>query len=403
MRLVNGQTLAELLAGRDDPAADLPRLLGIFESVCQTMAYAHARGVIHRDLKPSNIMVGSFGEVQVMDWGLAKVWPARSRRAWAVGRPRSRRTSRRSPPAAALGRRDASRPGSVMGTPAYMAPEQARGEVDSLDERADVFALGSILCEILTGRPAFTGGTRTEIERRAARGEVADAHGRLDACGADAELVGLAKDCLAAEPSGRPRDARDMAPRITAYRAGVQERLRAAELARVEAQARAEEEAKCRGLADRLAAQAVARAAEERRRRRLATALAASIGLLVCRRRRARSGRLSAPGLAGSGRRGPGDAELLRDQAAADPDGDPGRWQAARAALRRLHDLRDAGPSAGLRDRLDGLEAQIEGGSAAAAVDRKLVDRLEEIRGGMVTDDKADAAFAEAFGGPGSI
>jgi serine/threonine protein kinase len=73
MKLVKGRTLAQLLKERPSPCDELPRLLGIFEQVCQTVSYAHARGVIHRDLKPTNIMVGSFGEVQVMDWGLAKV------------------------------------------------------------------------------------------------------------------------------------------------------------------------------------------------------------------------------------------------------------------------------------------------------------------------------------------
>ena len=107
--------------------------------------------MIHRDLKPSNVMVGSFGEVQVMDWGLAKVLP----RGGVVDDAKAGKE----PPAGdgdrhgaeRLGRPDLSHAGSVLGTPGYMAPEQARGEIDRIDERADVFALGSILCEILTG------------------------------------------------------------------------------------------------------------------------------------------------------------------------------------------------------------------------------------------------------------
>ncbi len=178
MKLVKGHTLAGLLADRDQPSDGLPRFLAIFESIAQTVAYAHARGVIHRDLKPSNVMVGNFGEVQVMDWGLAKVLP----RGGVVDDATAGRdvtpveetviaTARSGSDADS----DLSRAGSVLGTPSYMAPEQARGEVAAVDERADVFALGSILCEILTGRPAFSGRTSGDIQRRAARGDLADA------------------------------------------------------------------------------------------------------------------------------------------------------------------------------------------------------------------------------------
>jgi serine/threonine-protein kinase len=404
MKLIRGRTLAEVLADRAGPADDHPRLLGIFESVCQTMAYAHARGVIHRDLKPSNIMVGRFGEVQVMDWGLAKVLI----REDAVGDPEGPLVRGERPEGTAATARggadgELSMPGSVMGTPAYMAPEQARGDVDAPDERADVFALGSILCEILTGAPAFVGANPAEIERRSARGEVAGVLGRLAACGADAELVELAGECVAAEAADRPRDAQVVARRVGAYRIGVLERLHAAELARVEAQARAEEEAKRRGLADALAAAAEARADLDRRRRRLAVALAASVvALVVCgggglaAMLYQRQARLAQVAVALR------ETELLRDQAAADPDGDLARWQAARGAVQRLHDLRvTAGPATASGDRIRALEDEIERGATTAAVDRRLVDRLEEIRGGMITDAKADAAFAEAFRGAG--
>jgi eukaryotic-like serine/threonine-protein kinase len=259
MKLVKGQTLTELLAARKHPAEALPRFLGIFEQVCQTVAYAHARGVVHRDLKPSNIMVGSFGEVQVMDWGLAKVL-ARGGvvEDAAAGKLPDREAAIATARSGGNPDVDLSRAGSVMGTPSYMAPEQGRGEIDRIDERADVFALGSILCEILTGRPAFVGGTGVEIQGKAARGETAEALDRLDGCGVDAELVALARDCLAVEREDRPRDARAVSDRMTAHLAGVQERLRTSERERAVAEARAVEERRKRrwqlGLAASVAA-----------------------------------------------------------------------------------------------------------------------------------------------------
>jgi serine/threonine-protein kinase len=261
MKLVKGRTLAGLLAERRAPTEGLSRLLAIFEAICQTVAYAHARGVIHRDLKPSNVMVGGFGEVQVMDWGLAKVLP----RGGAADDEAAGKEG--TVIATARGDADHSHPGSVLGTPSYMAPEQARGEVDRLDERADVFALGSILCEALTGEPAFTGRTSGEIQSKAARGDSAPALARLDACGADPELVALARWCLAPEPEDRPAHAGEVAGRIAAHRAGVEERLRRAEVDRAAESARA--------------AEAVRRVAVERQRRRLAVALAASVLALV--------------------------------------------------------------------------------------------------------------------------
>src|SRR5262249_27868145 len=120
---------------------------------------------------------------------------------------------------------------------------------ERVDRRADVFGLGSILCEVLTGQSPYSGRSQAEVMRQAMRGDTADALVRLDGCGIDGELIALAKECLAVEPQDRPGDAKVVAGRVTAYLAGVQVRLRAAELARAQAVARAEEERKRRKLA----------------------------------------------------------------------------------------------------------------------------------------------------------
>lgn len=269
MKLVKGQTLSALLARREGAAEDRGRFLGIFEQVCQTMAYAHSRGVIHRDLKPANIMVGAFGEVQVIDWGLAKVLPtggvADEKKSCLKRQGQSMiqtlRSVVRNDTTGAFGSAGSeTEMGCVMGTPAYMSPEQALGEIDSLNEASDVFGLGAILTEILTGYAPYICDDAAQVYRLASRGRLDDCYQRLDACEADAELVAVAKHCLELEPSDRPRDAAALAEQITGYLESVESKLRLTEMQRAAAAARAE---------------------EERKRRRVSLALAVSLILLL--------------------------------------------------------------------------------------------------------------------------
>jgi len=258
MKLIKGATFAQLLQERSSPEDDRARFLSQFEQLCQTMAYCHARGVIHRDLKPANIMVGSFGEVLVVDWGFGKVLGIDAR-----GRSKKQEDQTPGPESVIATLRSSaesghSMVGSIMGTPAYMPPEQALGQVDDLDERADVFALGAVLCEILTGGPAYVGESG-DLIIMAAQGRLEDAFQRLDSCGADPVLIELAKDCMAAVPSERPRDARVISERLGTHFTGLEERARRARLEAMKAHALVEEQ-RARLAAERL------RAEEERAR-----------------------------------------------------------------------------------------------------------------------------------------
>jgi serine/threonine-protein kinase len=272
MRLVSGQTFSEILATEVGKADRLPGLLSIFEKICQAVAYAHSKHVIHRDLKPANVMVGRFGEVQVMDWGLAKVLMAQ---ADADGGEAVEAADTSSSLDGEVTPVDLTRMGSGLGTPAYMAPEQAMGEWRQVDERADVFSLGSILCQILTGKPVYSSQDSNQVHRQALRGDVSEARLRLQQCGADAALVELCQECLSPERDGRPRDAGVVAGRVGQYQADVQERLRRAELERVAAETRAQEE-------QARAAVEQARAQAERRARRQLRALVVAVGTILC-------------------------------------------------------------------------------------------------------------------------
>jgi serine/threonine-protein kinase len=208
MQLLVGETLDARLAARKHPAEDLPHLLHVFERVCETLAFAHDRCVIHRDLKPLNVMLAPFGVVKVMDWGVAKVHIPGLEDV-----PPADPDGGESPDPV-LGDTTF---GSVIGTPAYMAPEQAQGDSGRIDERTDVFGLGGILCAILTGQPPYTGTRTRRVYARAARADLADAFARLDASPAARELVSLAKWCLAPHPDARPRNAQAVAAALTAY------------------------------------------------------------------------------------------------------------------------------------------------------------------------------------------
>jgi serine/threonine-protein kinase len=274
MKLVRGRTLKDLLAARATPQEELPRFVAVFEQVCQALAFAHSRRVVHRDLKPDNVMVGRFGEVQVMDWGLARVLPAEGQR------PEEPAADGVSVVETLRDRGAGPRTAGALGTWAYMPPEQANEEWERVDARADVFGLGGLLCAILTGQPPFAGGPE-QARRQARRADLAGALGRLEQCGADAALVNLCRECLAPEREGRPRNAAIVAERVAAYEAEVQQRLRQAELERVAAQTRAQEE-QARALVEReRTREALARVAAERRARQRLLSLAAAVLVLL--------------------------------------------------------------------------------------------------------------------------
>ncbi len=158
MKLVRGKTLHDTLKERKTLEERL-KLLPHFESLCQAIAYAHSRGVIHRDIKPANVMLGEFGETVLLDWGIAKIKSLEDVSEERLREHVSALNEER--PLDDVGAE--TKAGMRLGTPHYMAPEQARGDIASVDERSDVYALGSVLYEILTGKTPFSGKTTHEI------------------------------------------------------------------------------------------------------------------------------------------------------------------------------------------------------------------------------------------------
>lgn len=210
MRFVRGRTLAQAISeyhahrktGLAGPL-ELRELLGAFVAVCHTLAYAHSRQVVHRDLKPQNIMLGDFGEVLVLDWGLAKVLNRAEPEPTPVVAVRP-----------TIGRDDTVL-GQVLGTPSYMAPEQAEGRPDLVDTRTDVYGLGAILYDILTGEPPFLGQETMTLLQRVIHDPPVRPRQLVAECPPALEAVCL--KALAKEPAQRYAAASELAHEVQCW------------------------------------------------------------------------------------------------------------------------------------------------------------------------------------------
>ena len=268
MKRIRGRDLGKLLrsiADGDNDARRMysrPRLLRMFQDICLGMAFAHDHGVIHRDLKPANIMIGDYGETLIVDWGLARELGSGVRAQGSAGGKPAPSLNHEPPALSPDLTPDLTMDGEVLGTPAYMAPEQAAGQIHEMDHRSDIYSLGAILYEILTLHPPIEGKTVVEIIGKVRSGRItlpsqkvrngAPGRGREDAEGTvvkglspyvavDAipqELDAICLKALAFRRGDRYQTATELHDEIQLFLEGVKERERA-HVAAEEAVARA--------------------------------------------------------------------------------------------------------------------------------------------------------------------
>lgn len=210
MRFIQGNTFGQAI--KKYHAAPTPlafrSLLHSFVGVCQTMAYAHSKGVVHRDLKPQNVMLGPFGETLIVDWGLAKNLEDEIEDASTPAEAGS--VVETGDNAAAL-----TRVGQMLGTPSYMALEQASGRTESIDRRTDVYALGAILYEVLVGGPPYVGTTTEEIVAMILAGP--PTYPRTANASAPRALDAVCRKAMARSPDERYSAAGELAEDVERY------------------------------------------------------------------------------------------------------------------------------------------------------------------------------------------
>ena len=229
MPRVEGRSLREvvrsLAAGDRETHSEwtFRRLLSAFVQVCNAVAYAHDRGVLHRDLKPDNVMLGAFGEVLVMDWGVAGFIGDRTER---VQREQVERVTVTK-----------TMDGVIIGTPGYISPEQVRGQLHLLDERSDLWSLGAILYEMLTLKPAYEGKSAMSVMVQTVSGPPKDPRLRAPERPVSAELAEICSRAMATNPEGRFERVEQLASAVESVLEGSRRRqeadLRAAEAERL--------------------------------------------------------------------------------------------------------------------------------------------------------------------------